>query len=644
MIQEGLNKSIHLENKKGLHWIIGGNSKGYNLGKFYLNNELIEAPITEGMFMLRNNKTGEIRWTCPKVVKKHKKNEIIFIGEEIINEVKFTYSIDVLLRDRHNGMDMNINWEVDRNLENWEVIVAYQQDFYHNWKCHLYPHEEDSSFVQEKPLTYVGIPSALLYRKNFKTAILFGINPDSDYLNPLSWTGSTGFEFVDQLKVPQYIVSTDFKKGIKYTFPIQLIVSDCGTMVEAVTELVRSWVDINKYNTDKLFVRKPEEGIKLFLEGRRNTSAWIPNKGYRLEFGDPESDFIYIGEQSLSAYFEYLIYEMNGDEFWRQRSFEQMDFILKAQNNDFNSRHYGAIHTAFESGSFNSNDRGNNVGYKPDLNSHIARYMLLTWKHVKDREGINRQDWYDAAVRSINWVLRQQNADGGLPQVVNMETGIKSISVASGRTLPALQDIYLITGDYRYYLFAEELEEFTKSNIEENLCFIGHHPDLPPCELEEASIYGIIEYWLNKYKVTNKKEYLERAVADALISFLWWCPKQLSWVNNPTQCSSAEQEHFLQYSIYNYQNKKNECLYRLYQYTGDYFFKSLYERILQGIFWSQVASGDLKGATHERIADPWLKRGDYDEVPNFNSLGTVYMGEQSLDLMLQLIEMKMINF
>ena len=45
------------------------------------------------------------------------------------------------------------------------------------------------------------------------------------------------------------------------------------------------------------------------------------------------------------------------------------------------------------------------------------------------------------------------------------------------------------------------------------------------------------------------------------------------------------------------------------------------------------------GATHERIADPWLARADYDEVANFNSMGTVYMGEQSLDTMLQLIEM-----
>ena len=47
------------------------------------------------------------------------------------------------------------------------------------------------------------------------------------------------------------------------------------------------------------------------------------------------------------------------------------------------------------------------------------------------------------------------------------------------------------------------------------------------------------------------------------------------------------------------------------------------------------------GATHERIADPWLVRDDYGdgEPPDFNSMGTIYIGEQSLDTMLQVLEL-----
>ena len=200
--------------------------------------------------------------------------------------------------------------------------------------------------------------------------------------------------------------------------------------------------------------------------------------------------------------------------------------------------------------------------------------------------------------------------------------------------------IYTITGDKRYLNFSLELETFVRRDVEGRLRFTGHHPDLPPDELEEASIWGVIEYWLDKYIRTQDSECLERATTDAYLSFLWWCPKQLSWVDNPTQCASAEQQHFLQYSIYCYQNRKLECLWRLYEYSGDSCFHTIYQRVLQGIFWTQIRTGDLMGAAHERIADPWLARHDYDEPADFNTLGTIYMGEQILDSLLQVLEVR----
>lgn len=45
------------------------------------------------------------------------------------------------------------------------------------------------------------------------------------------------------------------------------------------------------------------------------------------------------------------------------------------------------------------------------------------------------------------------------------------------------------------------------------------------------------------------------------------------------------------------------------------------------------------GATHERICDPWLARPGNSGKADFNSLGTSYMSEQSLDCFLQTLEM-----
>ncbi len=109
-------------------------------------------------------------------------------------------------------------------------------------------------------------------------------------------------------------------------------------------------------------------------------------------------------------------------------------------------------------------------------------------------------------------------------------------------------------------------------------------------------------------------------------------------MKNPTVGDHAEQEHFLQYSNYSYQNKKIECLYRLHQLTRIPLFRDLADRITQTIFFTQVTQGDQMGGTHERTADPWLARRDYGK-PDFNSMGTIYMSEQGLDAMLQLVEM-----
>ena len=51
----------------------------------------------------------------------------------------------------------------------------------------------------------------------------------------------------------------------------------------------------------------------------------------------------------------------------------------------------------------------------------MVRYILETWQRVKEKESVDRQDWYQAAIASLNWVLSQQNPDGGFPQVVEIE-------------------------------------------------------------------------------------------------------------------------------------------------------------------------------------------------------------------------------
>jgi hypothetical protein len=368
--------------------------------------------------------------------------------------------------------------------------------------------------------------------------------------------------------------------------------------------------------------------------------SWKPGIGYEHHEGTP---FVYVASNPYYAYFEYRLYEMTGDREWRQRAMEQIDFALKGQQSDPTKPQYGVINTAWffkkrgEAEGFCSWD-WDHKGYKVDLNAWAARYILQTWQRVKQHEGLDRQDWYKAARAAANWVIAQQNSDGGLPQIVDVDSGERSNSVVCARALVSLPIISEITGDPRYLKASEGMEKFLRTNVEGRFWYTGAHPDLPPNDFEQDSIYGVVEYWLNKYDRTQDQECLEQAVANAYYALLYWCPKQLSWVKSPTQGAHSEQQHYNQYSVYNYHNRKIQCLTRLAKKTGDPLFRALAQRVLQLNFYTEVTDGPYQGSLTEAIADPWLERKG-----GFEHRGSPYTSELVVDLMLQLMDLGMVG-
>ena len=269
------------------------------------------------------------------------------------------------------------------------------------------------------------------------------------------------------------------------------------------------------------------------------------------------------------------------------------------------------------------------------MNGFAAHYMLKLWERVKHKEGLDQQAWREAAVRTLDWIVRQQNADGGLPQVVDYRPGAKkSMSVVSGRTLVAMPEIHRITRDDRAARLAADLERFLRDKVEGQFCFTGAHVDLWPQDFEADSVWHAVEYWLNRHDATGDRQFLNRAEADAWFAFLMWAPKQLSWVKNPTQTCHTEQQNYLQYSNYCYNNRKYQCLERLGKLTGEPLFGALCQRVMQCAFWAQATDGKWQGGQYERISDPW--KGVSQDI---NSKGQVYVSELALESNLQLLEM-----
>lgn len=625
---------IALKNPAGLQWEFERSSKGWALGRTLLNGRPVGESTKVGMLMLRNLSSGEERWIFASTAEQIDERSAHFTGEEQVDGVPFRFGMDIALPKELPAAEVRTTWSVSKDLGGWEVCLTFLNTAHNEWRCTMYPFAGNSNAVRRQELNYVGVPAALLFRTDLSLVALFGIDPASDYLNPTTWTGATGFHFRDRAVIPQYRVGGGkLSAGFRYELPLQLLLSDAGDSPTAVSAMVRDWIALNRYKVEPLFVRTPQEELSLFLDGRRETSLWNPAMGYQIC-----SDWKVISttESPINAWFDYLVYEQSGQAFWRQRAFEQMDFMLRAQHLDPDDPNYGVMDTNYELDNkvFNSKDHTPIIGFRVDMNAYAARYMFKLWERVKEKESTDRKDWYQAAVRIADWIVRQQNPDGGLQQVADNSTGLGSISVVSGRALVAMPEIYRITGDERYGRVAEGMERFLRQKVEGCYWFTGHHPDLYPTDYEADSVWCAVEYWLNKYDRTGDKRDLTRAEADAYFAFLMLCPKQLSWVRNPTQTCHTEQLHYLQYSNYCNMNQKVRCLDRLAAHTGNSLFMQLGERIMQSCFWATDTQGPYKGAQFERQADPWLGVSN-----DYETKGVLYLTENALDLNLQLLDM-----
>jgi len=624
------------------------------------------APSDVVLFAL-NKKTGKHLFLAPAEIRRTGEFTGELIGETTVGGVTggagatgagatLAFRIKVALDPQTPFLALTPSWRVTgSDLAGWEIAVAYQRGFAsESWRAQCYPFAGNSAQVDINPLRYCGVPGALLYTKDLAKVVFYTIDSRSDYLNPTTWTGNTRFAFADGAVNPCFYVGGKnplFKKDFLYELPLQVFFDNSGAFKTAIPNIVRNWMRAVDYKVEPLFVRTPQQAFDISANARRKPSFWKKHDGkdigYEHHRGTP---FVYPAENSTFALFEYKMFIATGEKFWRDRAFFLIDFMLKGQQkNGAFATSYWFRPTKQKSGS--GLDKGHkhsddilasgycnwdwgHHAYKPDINAMAAHYLLETYQLVKQHEGLDKREWLDAAKRSFDWILSTQNTDGGFPQCIDVKTLQKSASNVNGRTLVALPAAAKITGDARYLQALERDEKFLREKVQNRLWFTGSHPDLPPGDFEQDSLVNVTQFWLEKYERTGDKDALENAVAVAHLTLLFWCPKQLSWVKNPTQLAHSEQQHFNQYSVYSYNNRKLIVLDKLHKFTGDALYAALRDRVMQNNFFVQATTGAYAGSIHECIADPWLERRR-----GFDTLMSPYTSELVVELLLQLLDL-----
>lgn len=267
------NSRIVLKNPAGLRWELERTPMGWALGQIFLNQQPVGDPVRSGMMCLRKMRTGEERWLLASTGTQVNGRKAHLEGRNQVDGIWFEFQVDIELAEELTAVDIRTRWSLSNDLEDSEVCLVFQSTDSKEWRCAMYPFAGNSVALERQRLNSIGVPAALLFRKDFSLAALFGINPASDYLNPTTWTAATGFHYRNRDISPQYRVGGGKLLGNRtYEFPLQLVLSDAGDSMSAIKFLVHSWITFNHYKVDPLFVRTPEEALKVFIDGRRATS------------------------------------------------------------------------------------------------------------------------------------------------------------------------------------------------------------------------------------------------------------------------------------------------------------------------------------------------------------------------------------
>ena len=169
--------------------------------------------------------------------------------------------------------------------------------------------------------------------------------------------------------------------------------------------------------------------------------------------------------------------------------------------------------------------------------------LLKAVKREK-KAGIEHDDWIAWAQTFADWLLPQQEEDGGFPRAWRQCTGEVSepFPESSYIAIPFLVLLSEITGDSRYVEAALKAGDFCWNSTQKDGVFVGATLDNPNVIDKEAGTISL-EAYLMLYKYTSDEKWLTRAIAAANYAetwiYLWNVPmpedeenKDLHWKND----------------------------------------------------------------------------------------------------------------
>ncbi|HGY56736.1 MAG TPA: hypothetical protein ENK44_13605 [Caldithrix abyssi] len=234
--------------------------------------------------------------------------------------------------------------------------------------------------------------------------------------------------------------------------------------------------------------------------------------------------------------------------------------------------------------------------------------LACAWLYEK-KKGREHQDWLKWMKSFANWLLMQQNEEGGFPRAWQPGTGelIEETTLSSYNAVPFLVLMSKITGDEKYLNSAKRAADVSWAYSQKNGKFVGGTIDNPNVLDKEAATLSL-EACLLLYEQTWEKKWLERAKMAANFAetwiYIWNVPMPMDESNHGLQWKKGNSTIGLQlistgHSLVDmYMSFDADEFAKLYQYTGDAHYLDVARILLHNTKTMTAVPGreyDLRG-------------------------------------------------
>ncbi len=433
--------------------------------------------------------------------------------------------------------------------------------------------------------------------------------------------------------VEEYLASSD------YAFPFQICIGKTG-----VASLAEAWIRANAFTFDTAMRHTPAELEAIFVSGRRHDQyrgarrylsedrAGLPAAGYIHGSDDTR---IALLKQARNACIDWILYRKTGDNLWRDRASEQLEFLAASQTE------IGAVRENWDFVTGRYYFQGiDEFGFHPDQQALACEYWYRVIALMREDGHPAPDAWREAAGRHLDWLLSLVKPDGSISQTV-VSSGKREAAVTRrsagnmaeesvfaatdrdpgepaplSRLLSAFVYLAEHTGRADVWEAMLKHEEWVIEKAFARQYWWGHWPDTNLTTTLYAGL-KFIEYCVKRFESDGGSEHLDRASEIAYWCFFQTVPKQLEGNRQYTRGAVIEQDNYMQFNSAIADNLILSALRKLSRHMGNPFFHDLARQYYQTA--CHAVSDDPRhpwyGSANMYVADPLGLTVPFDTDP-----------------------------